>query len=678
MPSTSTSGTSPAPNDTAQAVRVWLRSTAGVALAMTCLDAALLQQKKAFFTGGFLSGAHTRTPGEAAAFLSISFAVDASVVGALSAIILLAFSRIPLTRRARLLLVSAGAAMPLVVWDFVNYSLLTHLGDTFDLGLMFDLAGNASELFAVASSHLVVPVALVVSGTALLAVGVSALNRYSASPRTRAGFSRRLLAPASGLFAAGLLVFAVSTSASDVVEDGLRRKASGQMFTGLAARLTDFDRDGYGVGGRTSDPAPFDAAIYPYALDLPLNGIDENAIGGDLPAADPAYVEQAPPATAWRHRPDVVLFVLESFRADAVGRTVGGRPVTPVMDAIAGQGAFTRAFSHNGYTTQSRFHLLTGNLAGLNGAGSLIDDFKAQGYETAYFSAQDESFGGPVLGVGFERADVRYDARQDRGRRYSTFTTAGSLAVTHAVLRERIEEFVRHRDGGRPLFLYVNFHDTHFPYHHRDIETIVSDRIVDQSRIAPSQRDALREMYYNTAANVDRALGATLDLVASATRREPAVIVTADHGESLFDEGFLGHGYSLNDAQTRVPMIVRGLPLEIVEPFGQSDLRGAIGAALSRDLTAGDMKPRVSGDPRKAVFQYLGSIHRPRQIGFASGAGRLIYDFRDRRVLFDNGTSVKPEALTPEASAPVLRLVHSWERMMLARAAAGANRDESP
>jgi hypothetical protein len=174
-------------------------------------------------------------------------------------------------------------------------------------------------------------------------------------------------------------------------------------------------------------------------------------------------------------------------------------------------------------------------------------------------------------------------------------------------------------------------------------------------------------MYYNTAANVDRALGATLDLVTRATGREPAVIVTADHGESLFDEDFLGHGYALNDAQTRIPLVVRGLPLEIVEPFGQSDLRGAIGDALSRDAIEG-MKPRVSSDPGKTVFQYLGTIQRPRQLGFASARGRLVYDFRDRRVLYEDGTSRHPDDLSPEAAAPWLRLVHFWERMMLARA----------
>ena len=56
----------------------------------------------------------------------------------------------------------------------------------------------------------------------------------------------------------------------------------------------------------------------------------------------------------------------------------------------------------------------------------------------------------------------------------------------------------------------------------------------------------------------------------------------ADHGESLFDEGFLGHGYALNDAQTRIPLIVSGLPLRLVEPFGQVDLRDAAAGGARR------------------------------------------------------------------------------------------------
>lgn len=657
---------SPAPVATGQrageALRAWTLGTALAALTITGLEAALLQQKKAFFTGGFLTAVHAGSLAEGAGFLLLSLAVDLGVLGLLAALVVAMSGRWPLTRAARVVLVFAGSLAPLLAWNFIEYSLLTYLGDTFDLGLMFELTGrSASEVLAVASGHLLAPLIAAGVGAIGIIALVAVVNRVGGQPRHRAAASKRLLVLAAAAFVIALMLFATTSATSDLAEDGLRRKGSGQALTHLFAALTDFDGDGFGIGGRLADPAPFNGSIYPYALEQPGNGIDENAAAGDLPAAQPAYEEADTPSRPWTLKPDVVLVVLESFRGDLVGRQVNGRDVTPVLGLLAREGiSSSRAFSHNGYTTQSRFHLMTGSLAGLR-HGSLVDDFKAQGYETAYFSAQDESFGGPALGVGFDRADVRYDARDDRDRRYSTFTTAGSLAVSHVTLRERIQAFLERRSKDRPLFLYVNFHDTHFPYHHRDIAPLVSERRVSQAEITPANNAAVRETYDNTAANVDRAVGATLDLVARATGRPPAVIVTADHGESLFDEGFLGHGYALNDAQTRIPLIVRGLPLEVVEPFGQVDLRDTLDAAMRTDPMA-DRRPRIRQDPSKTVLQYLGNLDRPRQLGWVTGGSRVLYDFRDRQVI--------------GPAAQVTELVHIWERMLLARAASGLGRDE--
>ncbi len=97
---------------------------------------------------------------------------------------------------SRLALVALGATAPLAIWDFVNYSLLAYLGDAFDLGLMFDLTGRApDEVFAVASSHLVLPACLILVAIAAIGGIVWALNRYGAAEtRSAAAVS----APARG------------------------------------------------------------------------------------------------------------------------------------------------------------------------------------------------------------------------------------------------------------------------------------------------------------------------------------------------------------------------------------------------------------------------------------------------------------------------------------------------
>lgn len=635
---------------------------------MTILDALLLQRSKAFFTGGFLAPVHTSGVAEAAAFLALSVLADAALVGLLAWAALLLLRRWRLTSPARalgVLLVSVG---PLLFMNFVSYRLASYLGDAFDLGLMFELAGRrVDEIVAVASPQIVRAVTLTLAAGVGAVGAVWVVNRPRAWRTVTSGSPRRLMAPVAVLLIVGSAAATVAGLTHETFEDGLRRKPSGRVIETVLARLTDVDRDGFGLVGGMRDPAWLDASVYPWAVDVPGNGIDENGVGGDLPADTAPYVEGPVSVSTWHRRPDVVLIVLESFRADAVGRVVNGKPVTPVLDALAREGiSSSRAYSHNGYTAQSRFHLMTGSLAGLR-EGSLIDDFAANGYQTAYFSAQDESFGGEELSVGFERADVRYDARQDRARRYSNFSTPGSLAVSADVLEERIAEFLSSRDRSKPLFLYVNFHDTHYPYHHREVEALVSSVVLPASQFSVQTREALQEMYFNTAAYVDRAIGRVLGSVAASVGTPPAVIVTADHGESLFDESFLGHGYALNDVQTRIPLIVRGLPMVIEEPFGQADLRDAIGAAMGSTQPAST--PQIGHASGTPVLQYLGGFSRPRQIAHLDGGGgRTIYDFRTRRSESTGGTSPSADSGRRQQGTGLLALIHQWERMSGTRA----------
>ena len=537
----------------------------------------------------------------------------------------------------------------LVTTDFVQYRLLEYLGDAFDLALMFDLVGrDIGEIVAVSAEYLIAPTTVLASATLCLGVAVWLVER-------RGLVGGALFSPTrhAGLRTAGVVFVAVAVGstavrvASEPLERNLRRKPSGRVMGTLVRTVTDVDGDGFGLLRQPPDPDPWNADVYPYAIDQPGNGIDENGVGGDHPASTPPQPRgtQGPPV--FQRRPHVVLIVLESFRADLIGATRNQRPVTPVLNELARHGtSLGRAYSHNGYTSQSRFHLFSGTLVAPLARSTLVDDFKANGYEVAYFSGQDESFGGPTFAVGFDRADVAYDARMDRVNRYSTFSTAGSLAVPHTLVHDRVRAFLQARDDSKPLFLYLNFHDTHFPYHHDHIEPLLDTPVVERGDITPARAADLRAMYANTAANVDRTIGLVLQDVRESLATEPAIIVTSDHGESLFDEDFLGHGYALNDAQTRIPLIVVNLPTTLEEPFGQAQLRPAIWRAL--DATPAFPGPGAdTKTPETTVFQYLGNLRRPRQIGTITGATRTLYDFRTGLARMGDADWRHPDELSP-------------------------------
>jgi sulfatase-like protein len=210
----------------------------------------------------------------------------------------------------------------------------------------------------------------------------------------------------------------------------------------------------------------------------------------------------------------------------------------------------------------------------------------------------------------------------------------------------------------------VNFHDTHFPYTHRLVRPLVDNTVLDRSEISPGKRDELWRMYLNTAANVDDAIGNVLDAVRRTTGREPAVIVTADHGESLFEDGFLGHGFILNEAQTRIPLVVSGLPMTIGEPWGQVQLRDELREALARPPATNE---RPHGAQSGAdIFQYLGELGTAAQIGFANPRGQTTYDFRSDLFQMPGHPALRPSELDEKGKHMFLELVHFWEGMMVA------------
>ena len=175
-----------------------------------------------------------------------------------------------------------------------------------------------------------------------------------------------------------------------------------------------------------------------------------------------------------------------------------------MLDALAAEGLkVDGAWSHAGSTAQSRYHLLTGTLIEGRGNSTLLDDFKNQGYEVAYFSGQDDDFG--RMGLDYRRVDKFYDARQDVSDRYSTSTTPGSLAVPLRVLERRIGEYLATRQSKAPLFVYVNFHDTHYPYNHPGLENLLGVELLSPALISPARRPELTHTYLNATANVDAA-----------------------------------------------------------------------------------------------------------------------------------------------------------------------------
>lgn len=458
--------------------------------------------------------------------------------------------------------------------------------------------------------------------------------------------------------------FLLGTPSLERLSPGMARKTSASLLSSLGAAVSDVDGDGFGLFAQPPDPAPFDASIHPYALDRPGNGVDENGVGGD----HPADVAAGPPAGELSveppERPHVLLVYLESFRADLLQQRLHGREITPFLNELAREGASSQqAYVHSPWTLASRAHLFSGQLVSAPGNPTLIDDFQALGYTVAWFSGQDDSYGDSVRVLGADRADVFYDARSDIALRTSRSTAPASLQVSWRTLTRRILEFLETVDGSQPLFLYANVVDTHYPYTNADVDPILDVEPLDRSGIRSHRARQVWEAYANTAANVDRAVERIVETfrkrIAGASH---AILVTADHGQSFYENGLLGHGQSLDGLQTRVPFIVWGLGGEWPEPLAPTDVRSLLLRNLGRERPSGPPRARFVPQPDRKIFQYVSALERPSLVALRGLDGRLQYEFwRGRLARIAPGGTV--ERSVPEARPDLLEsVIWRWER----------------
>jgi hypothetical protein len=636
-----------------------------LALGLVCVfavDAVVIGLSTGYFGGGYnsprLGGAASWLAFVAGGALLDAFLLTATFIAALGLARLLRLSGLPRTAFAG----GIALLLPASV-DVVSHQLHLVFGKVLGLDLLITLAGGSTSE-AVLSAISEAPGALL--GLALAGVGVflcvglaRRLEARLAPARLVAPSLARLLALALGTALGGALLLYVAGTRWPVLAYGLEHKPSGMALRAVVQHATDWDRDGFGWLSRPSDPDPFDGARQPFAREIPGNGIDENGIGGDRPAGWPAArVHAVPSPAAPAAKPPFLLIYLESFRGDLIGRRLRAQEVTPTLNQLARQGASSQlAFANNPFTWISRAELFQGRVNPVTGGPTLIDDFKSRGYRVAYVSGQDDTHGRDDL-VGFERADFFVDARSNRARKTSRTALTVSLQVSWRTVLEQVHAYLDStRDDERPLFLYVNLVDNHFPYQHDELERLLGVEPVARAEIRPWNAQRVFETYLQASANVDRAIGELLR-VWYEHEGDSAVLVTADHGQAFYEDGMLGHGQSLADNQSRVPLILSGLGGEWPEPIGMADLRGLI----LRNLFSGDRRAaRFLPDPERALFQFTGPLERPNEIALRSTSGLTVVAMssREARRESTDGTTEPLPGDDPRARD----VVWTWESL---------------
>ena len=233
---------------------------------------------------------------------------------------------------------------------------------------------------------------------------------------------------------------------------------------------------------------------------------------------------------------NVLLITIDTLRADRVGAYGDKKAQTPNIDALASRGVlFREAHSHSPLTLPSHASILTGLYPSEHGVRdnsgfSLDEDVRTiaealddQGYNTAAFVSAfvlEHSWG---LAQGFDRYHDPFHPTE-----LAKVSAFGEAQIPSADTINAAQAWWKNTKG--PKFAWVHLYDPHTPW-----STSTGDP------------------YRGDVAQVDRNLKRLLDQ----TNQNDLIVLTSDHGESLWEHGESEHGILLHRSVTRVPLIIR-------------------------------------------------------------------------------------------------------------------------
>lgn len=330
---------------------------------------------------------------------------------------------------------------------------------------------------------------------------------------------------------------------------------------------------------------------------LPIQAISGPRWPGDLKAPTPRAMHWAETAP-----PDVVLLVLESWRADALS------PDTmPRLNRLAGRGL--RFNAHRSDANSSYLGLFAllharpplwhreAEASGVEPA--MTRSFRTAGYTTLWASCGEHA--------GYEGMEAMVSRGFDR---VAVTPTADWPAGDRATLKQITAE-IGHpadasthpgggaRDGHQPVFAVVFLMSTHFAYFCPPAAVVHTPIASDAMLLWPWQNpQPLRNRYRNAAGYLDAAVA---DFIEGVDLSRTVVIITGDHGQSLYGDGVLGHWSRLGDPQTRVPLVILGagvVPGVVDRPTMHSDV-----LALLQSEGAIDSPAQAEGDRPMLLVQ---------------------------------------------------------------------------
>jgi choline-sulfatase len=260
----------------------------------------------------------------------------------------------------------------------------------------------------------------------------------------------------------------------------------------------------------------------------------------------------APALWAIAETPNVLLLSIDTIRADRFGCYGYPLETTPNLDFFANSALlFEDAICEIPLTSPSFASMLSGHFPRTTGTTRnglrmpthvplVAEQFQNAGYYTfcvqSNWTLKDKLSG---LGRGFDHYD---DAFHKKRWGFMKAERDGD-DVTRLAL-----ELLANRDPAKPFFGWIHYSDPHAPYKMHKKFNPSGKRAWGLGNV-----EKVRTKYDSEVAFTDSELQKVLDVLPENTQ----VLIVGDHGESLYEHDYLGHGRRIHQTNMHIPLIIR-------------------------------------------------------------------------------------------------------------------------
>ncbi|MFO7950885.1 MAG: sulfatase [Candidatus Fermentibacteraceae bacterium] len=302
-------------------------------------------------------------------------------------------------------------------------------------------------------------------------------------------------------------------------------------------------------------------------------------------------------------RPNVVLVIIDTLRADRLGCYGYGRDTSPGLDSLAAEGMrWTRVQGQSSWTLPAVTTILTGLSPRAHGARLNVRE------RTMWMVSPEAPTAASLLGnAGYRTLGlfnvVLLSERMGFHRGFHRFHCS---RAGHGMAGESVDRALAWLEGeaerDEPFLLVLHLFDPHSPYdppqpwdtlYASSSEGDTAWTFTPAGAVADTTaRKRLEDLYDGEIAWTDSQLSRLwAGIRGMGLADETLVLVTADHGEEFLEHGYVEHGRTLYQEITRVPMIASGpgIPSDSVgeRVVSHLDLLPTILAAAGVEAPAG-------------------------------------------------------------------------------------------